>query len=162
MRTPLILATLALGACLTPLPQVRAQTAPGAETLQDTIARLDAEVFGAFNACADPAQLQRHATFFARDVEFYHDNGGVTWNRRTMLANTQRNVCGHFRRELIPGTLEVFPIKGFGALAKGSHRFCQFDTGQCDGRAEFDILWQQTRDGWRITRVLSYGHRANQ
>lgn len=159
MRIPLIMA-LALSAWVTPLPQARAATPPGADTLQDTIARLDAEVFGAFNACVDPAQLQRHAAFFARDVEFYHDNGGVTWNRRAMLANTRRYVCGHFRRELIPGTLEVFPIKGFGALAKGSHRFCQFDTGQCDGRAEFDILWQQTRDGWRITRVLSYGHRA--
>ena len=162
MRNTLIIATLALSACLAPIPQAHAETTPETETLQATIARLDAEVFGAFNACADPARLQQHATFFARDVEFYHDNGGVTWNRRTMLANTKRNVCGNFRRELIPGTLEVFPIKGFGALAKGSHRSCQLDTGQCDGRAEFDIVWQQTREGWRISRVLSYGHRANE
>lgn len=162
MRTPFLMATLALGLCAMPSLQTHAATPAEAETLQNTIARLDTEVFGAFNACADPAQLQRHAAFFARDVEFYHDNGGVTWNRRTMLANTRRYVCGHFRRELIPGTLEVFAIKDFGALAKGSHRFCQIDTGQCDGLAEFTILWRQTRHGWRITRVLSYGHRASE
>ena len=71
MRIPLIMA-LALSVWVTPLPQARAATPPGADTLQDTIARLDAEVFGAFNACVDPAQLQRHAAFFARDVEFAH------------------------------------------------------------------------------------------
>ena len=28
--------------------------------------------------------------------------------------------------------------------------------------ADFTIVWQRLHDGqWRITRVLSYGHRAN-
>ena len=130
--------------------------------LQRTVAALDTAVFDAFNACRAPVQLERHASFFAPDVEFYHDTGGVTWSREEMIESTQKYVCGKFRRELVPGTLKVFPIKDFGAIEQGAHRFCQFDSGKCEGVADFVIVWEN-RDGiWRITRVLSYGHRPNQ
>jgi len=133
---------------------------PIPDQLQETIAALDSVVFDAFNRCRDPGQLARHASYFAEDVEFYHDTGGVTWSREEMLANTKTNVCGHFRRELVPGTLKVFPIKGFGAIAQGSHRFCPFATGKCEGLADFTIVWREQAGTWQITRVLSYGHRA--
>lgn len=138
------------------------QASPGqdADPLFDTISALDTEVFAAFNACSEPAQLDRHAAFFAPDVEFYHDNGGVTWTRDAMIANTRQYVCGNFRRELIPGTLEVFPVKDFGAIARGSHRFCQFASGECEGLADFTIVWRLQDGRWTISRVLSYGHRA--
>jgi hypothetical protein len=113
----------------------------------------------AFNKCSSPEQLQKHAAFFAPDVEFYHDMGGVTWTRDAMIAKTRKNVCGNFRRELVPGTLRVFPIKDFGAIEQGSHRFCQFATGKCDGLAEFVIVWRKQKAKWQITRVLSYAHR---
>ncbi len=138
-----------------------AGSAPAADPLFETISALDTEVFAAFNACSDPTQFEKHATYFAPDVEFYHDTGGVTWTRDAMLANTKQYVCGNFRRELIPGMLEVFPVKDFGAIARGSHQFCQFANGQCDGMADFTIVWRQQGDQWTITRVLSYGHRAN-
>ena len=134
--------------------------APAAEPLFDTVSRLDTEVFAAFNACVDPAQLDKHAGYFAADVEFYHDTGGVTWTRDAMIANTKRYVCGHFRRERVPGALQVFAVKDFGAIARGSHRFCQFDTKSCDGIAEFVMVWANKDGAWKITRVLSYGHRA--
>ena len=118
------------------------------------------KVFEAFNRCADPAQLEAHAAFFADDVEFYHDTGGVTWNRADMLANTRKYACGHFTRELVRGSLSVYPVKDFGAIEQGSHRFCQVASGTCDGVAEFVIVWRRTESGWKITRVLSYGHRA--
>lgn len=131
-----------------------------ADPLFDTVAALDTAVFSAFNRCSDPAQLKEHAGYFAKDVEFYHDTGGVTWTRDDMLKNTEKFVCGHFRRELIPGTLKVFPIKGFGAISQGSHRFCQFSGGVCEGLADFTMVWHQVGGKWEITRVLSYGHRA--
>ncbi len=63
---------------------------------------------------------------------------------------------------LVPGSLVVHPVRGFGAIAQGRHRFCQNGGGTCDGLADFTIVWQRLDDGqWRITRVLSYGHRAN-
>jgi hypothetical protein len=125
------------------------------------VAAVDSAVFDAFNQCKDPAQLQKHAGYFAPDVEFYHDNGGVTWNRDEMLANTAKYACGNFRRELVPGTLKVFPIKGFGAIAQGTHRFCQFASGKCEGQADFTNVWRFKDGKWEMTRVLSYGHRPN-
>ena len=76
-----------------------------------------------------------------------------------MLANTSRNACGKFTRELVPGSLAVFPIKDFGAIEQGSHRFCQTDASKCEGLADFTILWRHSSGRWEITRVLSYGHR---
>jgi uncharacterized protein DUF4440 len=137
-------------------------TAPATDSLVDTIAALDSAVFDAFNRCSSPEQLQKHASFFAPDVEFYHDKGGVTWTREAMIANTRRNVCGNFRRELVAGTLRVYPIKDFGAIEQGSHKFCQFATGKCDGLAEFVIVWRYRNASWQITRVLSYAHRPNE
>lgn len=137
-----------------------AENKTSATPLLDSIAALDAAVFDAFNKCSDPAQLQKHTGYFVPDVEFYHDNGGVTWGRDSMIANTKKYACGKFSREIIPGTLQVFPIKEYGAIAQGSHRFCQFDTKSCDGIAEFVMIWANKDGAWKITRVLSYGHRA--
>jgi hypothetical protein len=82
-----------------------------------------------------------------------------------MIANTEKFVCGKFRRELVPGSLKVFAIKDFGAIASGSHRFCQFSTagteGTCEGLADFNMIWRLKDNQWHITRVLSFGHRAN-
>lgn len=158
-RWSLLFSALLMPLALMP-PPASADDAQTDQALFDKVSALDSEVFAAFNACSDPAQLQKHAAYFAPDVEFYHDTGGVTWTRDAMIANTEQYVCGHFRRELMPGTLAVFPIKDFGAIARGSHRFCQFDSDTCDGMADFTMVWH-LRDGvWAITRVLSYGHRA--
>ena len=132
------------------------------DPLLDRLAALDTAVFDAFNHCDAAGELEKHASYFAPDVEFYHDTGGVTWTRDAMIANTKKYVCGHYRRELVPGTLKVYPVKDFGAIAQGSHRFCRIDTGQCEGLADFMIVWRQQGETWQITRVLSYGHRANQ
>lgn len=153
----LLIALSALPACVLAAPPAGDADA---NSLSATLSTLDGAVFDAFNHCGDPVQLQKHASHFADDVEFYHDTGGVTWTRDAMLANTRKNACGHYTRELIAGSFKVYPIKDFGALAQGTHRFCQTDTGKCEGLADFAMVWR-LRDGqWRITRVLSYGHRA--
>ena len=135
--------------------------APIEDELFQQVSRLDTEAFDAFNRCSDPAQLQRHAGYFDANVEFYHDTGGVTWTRDAMLANTAKFACGNFTRELVPGTLRVYPVKDFGAIAQGTHRFCQATSGQCEGMADFAIVWRNQGGKWEITRVLSYGHRAS-
>jgi len=155
----LMLGTLMLAAGCATGPVASNQAPPTPGPLFETIAALDSAAFAAFNTCHQPGQLDRHAGYFSEAVEFYHDNGGVTWNRQDMLANTAKFVCGNFTRELVAGSLRVYPIKNFGAIEQGVHRFCQTRTGQCDGAADFVIVWQQQGSQWRITRVLSYGHR---
>jgi hypothetical protein len=159
-NTVAVLAALSLlVACGTPLQSSSVESPETLGALFENVSALDSEVFAAFNTCAEPGQLEKHAAYFAEDVEFYHDKGGVTWNRRDMLANTEKYVCGNFRRELVPGMLRVYPIKDYGAIAQGVHRFCQYKTGTCDGAADFIVIWHQTGAKWIITRVLSYGHR---
>jgi len=154
------IAALLLSLSAPSVPAIAQALPQDAPDLQATIAGLDAALFDAFNRCADPAQLALHAGYFDPAVEFYHDTGGVTWNREDMLANTRRYACGHYIRQLVPGSLRVYPVKDFGAIAQGEHRFCQTDGSHCDGLADFTMLWR-LRDGrWQVTRVLSYGHRA--
>ncbi|GAB3509179.1 nuclear transport factor 2 family protein [Pseudoxanthomonas daejeonensis] len=155
-----VLAGIAWLASGLPASAAEPEQPPTGAGLTATIAALDAAVFDAFNRCAEPGQLDRHASYFDPAVEFYHDTGGVTWTREAMLDNTRKYVCGKFTRELVPGSLAVYPVAGFGAIARGEHRFCQSGAGTCDGQAEFVIVWR-LRDGqWQITRVLSFGHRA--
>jgi hypothetical protein len=154
----LLLSLSLIGGCGTAPP------APSAETsgqLYETVLALDREAFTAFNTCAVPGQLQKHAAFFSEGVELYHDKGGVTWTRTEMLANTEKYVCGNFSRELVQGSFRVYPIKDFGAIAQGVHKFCQFKSGACEGAAEFLIVWRQQGNTSSITRVLSYGHRPS-
>ncbi|MEO8139928.1 MAG: hypothetical protein ABI742_09785 [Gemmatimonadota bacterium] len=67
-------------------------------------------------------------------------------------------------RDLVPGSISVYPLKGFGAVEFGAHRVCDpHDKPQCDTTdevASYVMLWQQTGDRWIITRVISYDHHA--
>jgi hypothetical protein len=134
--------------------------------LVDEMKALDSQVFASFNQCEDPQELAKHAGYFAQDVEFCHDSGGVTWDRQTMIANTEKFACGNYTRELVPDTFETYAIKDFGVITKGVHIFCQTKTKQCEGKADFLMIWHNTgaklEKKWEITRVLSYGHRTNQ
>ena len=129
------------------------------QDLSQIVAELDGAVFEAFNHCADPAQLARHAAYFDAGVEFYHDNGGVTWTRDEMIGRTRENVCGKYQRRLVPGSLKVYPIRGYGAIAQGEHTFCATGGDDCGGMADFTMVWREQEGRWQITRVLSYGHR---
>lgn len=152
MHTTTVLAAALLAPAL-------AMAAP--DPLYTTIAALDSAAFGSFNTCADKAQLARHAGYFAPDVEFYHDKAGVMWSRDAVIDSTSKHICGKVKRELVPGTLEVFPIKDYGAISRGQHRFCENGASRCEGLADFTIVWRLKDGKWEMTRVLSYAHRAN-
>jgi hypothetical protein len=142
-----------------PVTQVHAQSrqaAPTSDALFQRIESLDTAVFDAFNRC----DLKKFSSFFTRNVEFYQDTEGVTWTRQKLVKDIKTYICGKVRRELIPGTLEVYPIKGFGAVEIGDHRFCEQGTDKCEGIAKFIHIWQNRKGVWMITRVISYDHRA--
>lgn len=128
--------------------------ASGAQQLNDTIAQLDAKTFAAFNA----HDVDILMSMFTRDVEFYHDKGGLT-----NYDQTREGFRGMFdrmadiRRDLVPGSLKVYPIKDFGAIEIGTHRFCHQENGKADC-GEFPLIWKQEGNSWKISRVVSYGH----
>ena len=130
--------------------------APVANPLTVEVSALDAKVFAAYNRC----DLATFEAAFDPDVTFFHDTGGATFDRATVVANTKKYICGKVRRELLPATLRVYPIKDYGAIEEGEHRFCELASGGCEGIAKFVIVWAKRGSEWRITNVLSYGHRA--
>jgi ketosteroid isomerase-like protein len=124
--------------------------------LHDEIARVDATMFAAFNA-HDAGALM---SLFSEKLEFYHDIGGlqsysdVAVGFKRMLA--QNNGM---RRELVAGTLEVYPIKDYGAIETGTHRFCHTEEGkEICGTFKFLHIWRKEGTAWKVTRVVSYGH----
>ena len=133
------------------------RTAPPDE-LSRTVASLDSALFDAYNQC----DLDKFGTFFIDDVEFYHDQGGVTLGRQNLTESVQKNICGKVRRELVPGSLQVYPMRGYGAVEMGVHRFHQpkVDPLKPVGEAKFIHLWQNKDGVWKITRVISYDHQS--
>lgn len=118
IATTILVALVSLAGCQSRTASPTADTSGRTGPLFEKIRTLDTAVFDAFNTCQIAGNLEKHGAFFAEDVEFYHDEGGVTWNRQDMLANTRQFVCGHYTRELMPGSLRVYPVKDFGASSR--------------------------------------------
>lgn len=129
-------------------------TAP--KELQVEIAAMDSLLFGAYNA-RNPGQLK---SFFTEDLEWFQDNGGLL-----DLKTVMQNFEGIFKRDyvltrtLVPGTLEVHPIKDYGAIQTGSHQFSHTENGKLEvGTFKFLMIWKKGENGWQVSRVVSYDH----
>jgi ketosteroid isomerase-like protein len=125
--------------------------------LLETIKKMDAAIFDAFNA----HDADRLMSFFTEDLEFYHDTGGLG-NYRQNAEDFKKMFAGtpDIRRDLVPESFEVYPIKDYGAMEIGQHRFCHNENGKDDcGTFGFAMVWRKVGDSWKISRVLSYGHK---
>ena len=120
------------------------------------IAHMDSVLFNAFNN-RDTATLK---TLFTTDLEFYHDKGGLTNYAQNMAAfRNTASANTDLRRDLIPGSLEVYEVKDFGAMQIGKHRFCHSENGKLDcGTFKFVHIWKKKDGEWKISRVVSYDH----
>lgn len=126
--------------------------------LFDELARMDRELFDAsFVRCdADAANA-----IFTEDVEFYHDKDGLS-SGEEVRENTRRLTasCPGERgvtRTLVPGTLRVYPIEGYGAAQVGVHRFDERGA-PTSTLARFVNVWRLEDKTWRLARVLSLDH----
>lgn len=140
-------------ATTTPIPQARSAES---QALYDQVARLDTEMFNAYNA--HDAKTMRG--YFAEDLEFYHDTGGLL--TLDVAMNGLMSVFAQspdMRRDLVPGSLEVYPIRGYGAIQVASHRFCHKENGaDVCGTFKFTHVWRNKDGKWQITRAVSYDH----
>jgi Domain of unknown function (DUF4440) len=142
------------------VPFSEAQSVPALDNIQNQAeldhagAALDAALFDSYNKC----DLDKFASFFVDDVEFYHDQGGVTLGKTTLTDSVKKNICGKVTRELV--SLKVFPMKGYGMLETGVHRFHHpgHEDTEGVGEGQFIHLWQFKDGAWKVTRVISYDH----
>jgi ketosteroid isomerase-like protein len=129
--------------------------------LDKAITELDRQLFAAYNHC----DLKKFDSLLADDVEFYHDQGGVTLGHAALTESVKNNICtGDTQRVLVPGTLKIYHIKGYGAIEMGVHRFVHPKTEATNGTGEasFVHLWRCKDGVWKITRALSYDHHSVQ
>lgn len=125
--------------------------------LDKAVAALDTALFDSYNRC----DLPKFESFFVDDVEFYHDQGGVTLGKAALTESVRKNICGQTTRELVPGTMQAYYMKGYGALETGVHRFHHPGHQEIGiGEGRFIHLWQYKDGAWKITRVISYDHHA--
>lgn len=120
---------------------------------------MDSILFNAFN----DRDLRTLKTLFTDDLEFYHDQDGLTSYQQNMESFERHFESDtRVRRQLVEGSLEVYPIKDYGAVEVGIHHFYSTKKGQPEqltATAKFVHVWRQTDDGWKISRVISYDHR---
>jgi Domain of unknown function (DUF4440) len=147
----------------------------GQSQLFETMQALDTRLFEAANHC----DYEKLTAMVDENLEFYHDRDGLMLGRQAFLDSIKNNTCGMMIRELVPGTLQVYPIKGYGAMELGVHRFHHpghekefpaaeklgmtrfLDPGAAEwpvGEAKFLQIWQLKEGAWKLTRVVSYGH----
>jgi ketosteroid isomerase-like protein len=154
----LVLAGLMAGA----LVRVEAQAVPALDAIKSdaeltrAISALDTQLFDAYNNC----DLDKLSSLVVDDLEFYHDKTGLAVGKQPFLVAIKNNICGKVRRELVKGSLEVYPLKGYGAVEIGTHRFYHPGTQDHDvvGEAKFVQLWQYKDGAWKVSRVISYDH----
>ncbi|NRA48339.1 MAG: nuclear transport factor 2 family protein [Phaeodactylibacter sp.] len=118
-----------------------------------------------FNEC-DTAQLR---ALLSDDLEFYHDQSGIMDSKEAFIQNVP-NLCKmEYKpiRELVEGSLEVFPLYSngnlYGAIQKGVHEFYGEEPGKpkyLTSTAKFTHVWIIENDEWRLKRVLSYDHQS--
>lgn len=131
--------------------------AHAANQLFANVEALDKQIFDAYNSC----DLATIGKLMADDLEFYHDKTGLSVGKASFLDAIQKNICGKVHRELVPGTLEVYPLAHYGAVEIGVHRFTH-PTQPSDGvgEAKFITVWRYRDGAWQITRAISYDHQA--
>jgi Domain of unknown function (DUF4440) len=141
---------------------------PGAaQTAEMTaaIAKADADLFDAVFMQCDAAKV---AAMTTDNFRFMHDKDGAS--TRADFVNNLKGHCDRVktgedfpaRRELVPGSLEVWPINKYGALEIGTHRFYARIKGKPETLTEtgnFMILWKQVDGKWLMAESISYGHK---
>ena len=107
----------------------------------------------------------------ADDLEFYHDQGGVTNSKEEFMEVMKKGICGESnttksRRELVPNSLDVYPLYSngalYGALQNGEHQFYESYNSQPEvsgSIAKFSHLWLKEGDNWMLKRVISFDHK---
>jgi hypothetical protein len=125
---------------------------PVDQELYNTIAALDKRFFNAYNTC----DLKTQNELISEDLEFFHDKNGLSTSNAQIIEAMKNYICGKVTRTLIEGTTEVYPIKGYGAVQMGLHKF--FNNQEPDAKqipSKFVTIWKNDNGNWQITRIIS-------
>jgi Domain of unknown function (DUF4440) len=126
------------------------------QELYNEIASMDSIIFSYFNT----QQLDKFKALFTSDLEWFQDNDGLI-PRKKVFENFKATFSKPWKltRQLVPGSLEVHPLKGYGAIEIGRHEFRHTENGKEElGTFKFLMIWRKKDGLWKIARVVSYDH----
>lgn len=127
---------------------------PDDQQLYETIVKQDSIFFDAYNLCE--TKLELYSDYYSENLEFYHDKGGLMTSKTDVILGTQKNICGKVTRHLKKGSIEVYPIKNYGAIEMGLHQFYNKAEPNAIARdSKFIIFWRLTDNKWKIEKVVS-------
>jgi ketosteroid isomerase-like protein len=132
------------------------KVAPTSKELFTTIAHMDSVLFNAYNN----QDLRTFKSLFTEDLEWFQDNAGLV-PAKTIFENVEANFKKEHKlsRNLVEGSLEVHPIKDYGAIEIGVHKFRHIENGQEETATfKFLMIWKKAGNAWKISRVVSYDH----
>ena len=92
----------------------QAQSNEPSGALFKTVQSLDTQLFEAYNHC----DLAKLGTMVSDDLEFYHDKTGLAVGKSPFITAIKQNICGKVERRLVAGSLEVYPLKDYGAVER--------------------------------------------
>lgn len=135
--------------------------------LYDLLKQKDSLMFELSYNQLDTRILEELAT---EDIEFYHDQGGATFTKQEFI-NGMKNLgtlSYKARRELVDGSIEVFPMHKNGELyaviLKGEHRFYAKEPNDkpeyVTSTAKYTVLWVLQNNEWKMSRIYSYDHQT--
>ena len=120
--------------------------------LYKKIKALDSIYFNAYNTC----DMKTQTAMYSEEIEFFHDLAGLSTSKSGVLKSIKKNICGKVTRNLVDGSIEVYPIPGFGAIEMGYHSF--YNKKEPDAKlipSKFIIVWKKGEKNWKITKVIS-------
>ena len=132
------------------------KVAPTSQKLYNEITAMDTQLFEAFNA----KDMSKFKPLFTEDLEWYQDNGGLL-SYDTVFANFEKMFKNENKltRTLVKGSLEVHPIKDFGAIEVAQHQFRHMENGKEEvGTFKFVAIWKKIGNQWKVSRMISYDH----
>lgn len=139
------------------------------QALVEEVTALDRRLF---EAVFDTCDADAVAALLDDSFEFVHDKHGLTASTPARFVEQIRDSCRGrsagtnvtARRELVPGSLEVHAVEGFGAIQMAVHRFLGLEPGRPPVLRETGRLfhvWRRGADGQlRLHRAYSFDHRA--
>ena len=118
----------------------------------DIIVAKDKEYFDAYNTC----DMKKQASLYSEDIEFFHDKGGLSTSKQEILTSIEKNICGKVTRTLIDGSIEVYPIKDYGAIEIGYHKFYNNQEPNAKSKpSKFIMVWKNEGEKWLVSKVIS-------
>jgi hypothetical protein len=115
---------------------------------------MDAALFEATFVSCDAGKFR---AVFTEDAKFYCDKTGASFGEATKVLKSRPRDSG-VTCTLVPGSLDVYPMQGYGAVQMGRQVFARKGEPRSE-EAKFVHLWKREIGGWLGCSASSIGHR---